>query len=113
MKQGEVWLVSLDPTLGAELKKTRPAVVVNDDAIGRLPLKIVVPLTDWKSHYVQAPWMIKVQPDGRNNLTKDSSADCFQVRSLAEERLVKRLGYIDEAILEDIKQGLAVVFGIA
>jgi len=45
MKQGEVWLVSLDPTVGAEIKKTRPAVIVNDDALGRLP-KIIVPLTD-------------------------------------------------------------------
>lgn len=43
MKQGEVWLVDLDPTQGAEIRKTRPAIIVNDDAVGRLPLKIVVP----------------------------------------------------------------------
>jgi mRNA interferase MazF len=45
MRRGEVWLIALDPTLGAEIRKTRPAVIVNDDAIGLLPLKVIVPLT--------------------------------------------------------------------
>jgi mRNA interferase MazF len=39
MRQGEIWLVSLDPTIGAEIKKTRPAIIVNDNALGKLPLK--------------------------------------------------------------------------
>lgn len=37
MRRGEVWLINLDPTIGAEIKKTRPAVIVNDDAVGILP----------------------------------------------------------------------------
>jgi len=84
MRQGEIWLINLDPTLGAEIKKTRPAIVVNDNAIGRLPLKVIVPLTDWKVRYTAAPWMVKLDPDKKNKLTKASSADCFQVRSLSE-----------------------------
>lgn len=63
MKQGEIWLVSLDPTIGSEIKKTRPAIIVNDNILGRLPLKIIVPLTDWKDRYAVAPWMVKMQPD--------------------------------------------------
>ena len=84
MRQGEIWLINLDPTLGAEIKKTRPAIVVNDNAIGRLPLKVIVPLTDWKVRYTAAPWMVKLDPDKKNKLNKASSADCFQVRSLSE-----------------------------
>jgi len=38
-KRGEVWLVNLDPTVGAEIRKTRPAVVVSSDAVGILPVK--------------------------------------------------------------------------
>jgi mRNA interferase MazF len=45
MKQGEIWLVNLDPTIGAEIKKVRPAVIVNDNAFGKLPLKVIVPIT--------------------------------------------------------------------
>lgn len=46
MNQGDIWLINLAPTTGAEIKKTRPAVIVNDDTLGRLPLKIIVPITD-------------------------------------------------------------------
>ena len=48
MQRSEVWLISLDPTVGAEIKKTRPAVIVNDDTVGILPLKVIVPISDWK-----------------------------------------------------------------
>ena len=58
MNQGEIWLINLEPTIGAEIKKTRPAVIVNDNALGRLPLKVIVPITDWKENYSLAPWMI-------------------------------------------------------
>ena len=74
MKQGEIWLINLDLTIGAEIKKTRPAIIVNDNAIGKLPLKIIVPLTDWKDKYEIAPWMVKIEPDKKNKLTKTSSA---------------------------------------
>jgi len=73
MKQGEIWLINLDPTIGAEIKKTRPAVIVSDDSLGKLPLKIIVPITDWKAQYEIAPWMVKIQQDSENNLIKISS----------------------------------------
>lgn len=68
MKQGEIWLINLDPTIGEEIRKTRPAIIVNDNRIGKLPLKIIVPLTDWKDQYAIAPWMVRVDPDNKNNL---------------------------------------------
>ena len=43
MYRGEVWLINLDPTMGAEIRKTRPAVIVSSDAVGVLPLRVVVP----------------------------------------------------------------------
>ena len=92
MKQGDIWLINLDPTVGSEIKKTRPAIIVNDNAIGRLPLKIIVPLTDWKNRYDIAPWMVKIKPDKRNGLKKTSAADCFQVRSISEQRFAKKMG---------------------
>ena len=51
MHRGEVWLIDLQPTIGAEISKTRPAVIVNNNSIGILPLKVIVPLTDWKPWY--------------------------------------------------------------
>jgi mRNA interferase MazF len=110
MKQSEIWLVDLDPTKGAEIQKKRPAIIVNDDRLGKLPLKVVVPITDWKDHYQMAPWMVKLEPNKTNGLSKDSSVDCFQVRSISQERLVKKLGSIESNTLQEIKEALKKVF---
>ena len=112
MKQSEIWLINLDPTIGAEIKKTRPAIIVNDDALGKLPLKIIVPVTDWKDNYSVAAWMIKIDPSAQNGLTKVSSADCFQVRSVSQQRFIKRIGVIDVFTKTKIKSALSKVLSI-
>jgi mRNA interferase MazF len=48
MKQGEIWQIELDPAVGAEMKKVRPALIINTNSLGKLPLKIIAPITDWK-----------------------------------------------------------------
>lgn len=102
MKQGEIWLVDLEPTIGAELKKIRPAVIVNNNSLGRLPLKVIVPITAWNERYKIAPWMVNINPTIENGLDKESSIDCFQVRSISEERLVKRIGFVTKSDLAKI-----------
>jgi len=81
MLRGEVWLINLDPTIGAEIRKTRPAVIVSDDNVGVLPLKVIVPITEWKERYSIAPWLVRIPPSPDNGLGKLSAADAFQVRS--------------------------------
>lgn len=112
MKQGEIWLVNLDPTIGAEIRKTRPCIIVSDDAVGVLPLKIIAPLTDLKERYRKVPWMVVIEPDAVNSLTKPSALDLFQVRCVAEERLVKRIGGVSPEIRAAAQQALKVVFGM-
>jgi mRNA interferase MazF len=112
MRRGEVWLVNLDPTLGAEIQKTRPAVIVNDDVVGILPLKVIVPITAWNERYAIAPWMVRVDPTSENGLDKPSAADAFQVRSVAQQRLVRRLGSLPEATMQAITRALATVLNI-
>ena len=112
MKQNEIWLINLDPTKGAEIQKIRPAIIVNDNALGKLPLKIIVPITDWKDRYEIAPWMVKIEPDLASGLNKTSAADCFQVRSLSEERFMKKIGSVDNATFRDIQQALKKVLSI-
>jgi mRNA interferase MazF len=112
MHRGEVWRINLDPTVGAEIQKTRPAVIVNDDAVGILPLKVIVPITKWKDRYAVAPWMVRLDPDAENGLNKPSAADAFQVRSLSQVRFVQRTGKLSEAAMQDITKALAVVLAI-
>jgi mRNA interferase MazF len=102
MRRGEVWLVNLDPTVGAEMQKTRPVVIISSDLMGKLPLRVVVPLTDWKEHYARAPWMLKVEPDLQNGIDKTSSIDCYQVRSISEQRFSQRLGRLPDGVIEEL-----------
>ncbi len=113
MNSSEIWLINLDPTVGAEIQKTRPAIIVSHNDMGILPLKVIVPMTDWKPHYTSIPWMIKLTPDAENKLQKVSAADTFQVRSVAHERFVKHLGTLDEMTMQRIKRGLKCVLDIA
>ena len=111
MRQREIWTVNLEPTIGAEIKKTRPCVIVNDDTIGILPMKIVAPITDYKDKFKDVPWMVALTPEHENGLDKKSVVDLFQVRSVAEERLVERVGIIGADQLLSVKTALKVVFG--
>lgn len=112
MKRSEIWLVNLDPTIGAEIKKTKPAIIVNNNALGKLPLKIIVPITDWKDNYDVALWMEKIIPDEQNNLSKVSCADCFQIRSVSQERLIKQTRNVSTEVLSNIEFALSKVLNI-
>jgi mRNA interferase MazF len=109
MLRGDIWLVNLDPTIDSEIRKTRPCAIVNDDAIGVLPLKIIVPITDWKEAFKIRPWMVKIEPNSENGLLKLSAADTFQIRSVAESRLVKQIGCIRDEDLVSIEKALMIV----
>lgn len=110
--QGEIWLVDLNPTVGSEMGKQRPCVVVSDDAVGKLPSKIVVPVTGYDSKYKDVPWMIKIETDSKNNLTKVSVADTYQIRNLSKKRFVKRIGKIDVDLLLSIHKSIAKTMSI-
>lgn len=111
MRRGEIWVVNLDPAIGAEIQKTRPCVIVNDDTVGILPLKIIAPITEYKDKFQDVPWMIIITPGRENGLEKKSVIDLFQVRSAAEERLIESIGTISGDQLLSVKAALKVVFG--
>jgi len=112
MKRGEIWLLNFDPTIGAEINKTRPAVIVSDDAIGILPLKIVAPITDWKDRYTTFKWMLRLENDPQNNLSKPSAVDAFQLRSVAHQRFIRRIGELTTAQMQELTDALALTLSI-
>jgi mRNA interferase MazF len=109
INQGEIWMVNFEPSVGNEIQKLRPAIVVNDDRIGRFGIKIVVPITQWKEHYIDYPWIIKIIPDAINGLAKDSSIECFQIKSFAVDRFDKKIGEIDKLLLLQVHQTIAKI----
>ena len=109
MKQSEIWEINLSPTVGAEIKKKRPAVIINDDSIGVLPLRVIVPITQWKDNFSGAIWMVRIEPDSQNRLSKLSAIDTFQIRSISTARFIKKVGLISPDILSEIKTAVKAV----
>jgi mRNA interferase MazF len=110
-KRGEVWLIDFDPSVGAEIRKVRPAVVVSLDSVGRLPLRMVVPFTDWKLAYASFPWFVEIPATPANGLSKDSGADAFQTKSLSESRFVRQLGELLPDQMDAIAEAIALCVG--
>ena len=108
-KRGEVWLVNFDPTIGAEIKKKRPAVVLSSDAVGSLPIKLVAPVTDWKEYFASNIWHIRIDPDSNNGLSKISAVDVLQLRGMDRQRFIKKKGEVSATILEEIVLAVAAV----
>lgn len=110
-RRGEIWLIDFDPAVGAELRKVRPAVVVSLDTIGRLPLRMVAPITDWKPHYANFPWFVQLSPTAANGLVKESRADAFQTKSVSDLRFVRRLGAVSSRGLDAVASAIALCVG--
>jgi mRNA interferase MazF len=91
-RQGEIWLVDLSPTVGAEIDKLRPVVVVNIDNVFILPLRMIVPITSWKPHFEKNLWHIQIAPDKNNKINNVSAIDVFQIRCVSVYRFKKKIG---------------------
>ncbi len=110
MKHAEVWLVDFAPKVGQEIDKVRPAVIVNHDSMGALQLKVVVPITDAVRSI--RDWHTPIHPSKGNGLSKESVADCFQVKSISKERFVRQLGVLSAKEIEKVKLGLIKVLDL-
>jgi len=90
-RRGEVYLVSFDPTVGAEIKKTRPALIVQNDIANRWsPITIVAAITSQFEEPLYPAEVLVKAPEG--GLGVDSVVLLNQVRSIDKRRLIKRLG---------------------
>ena len=107
-KRGEIWRVDFEPVQGSETGKERPAVVISDERLGRLPVRIVVPITGWNERYRRHLWMTELTPHSDNGLNKPSAADALQVRTVSLERLIERLGTLPPTVLDEIASGIAL-----
>jgi mRNA interferase MazF len=109
MHRGEIWTINLEPTDGAEIKKTRPVVIVSSDAVGILPLRVVVTLTEWKDRYLNSHWIVPIGPSKKNGLSKKSAVDTFQIRSVSTARFINKSGEVEQPDLDAIVQAIGLV----
>lgn len=111
-RRGEVYLVRFDPTLGAEIKKTRPALILQNDVANRWsPITIVAAITS-RSEKSVYPTEVRVSPP-EGGLTAESTVLLNQVRSIDKRRLIKRLGILGAITMGRVDRALQVSVGLA
>lgn len=103
VRRGEIWLAAFNPTVGSEIQKTRPCVIVSPDELNEhLRTAIVAPMTTGSR---PAPFRIPIR--FRN---KEGQILPDQMRTIDRARLVKRLGTVQEQVLADVLHVLSDMF---
>ncbi|MCG2419715.1 type II toxin-antitoxin system PemK/MazF family toxin [Aequorivita sp. F47161] len=104
MKQGEIWEVFFDPVLGSEQAGRRPALIVSGNlANNNLKTIIACPLTSKLKNY---HGNLILKPSVTNGLSKTSEVMIIHIRSLSQERFLKKMGSISKSDFNIVKDGL-------
>ncbi|MGB4778260.1 type II toxin-antitoxin system PemK/MazF family toxin [Microbacterium sp.] len=112
MRRGDIWLADLDPAAGSEAAKTRPVVIVSNNARNevsrttRRGVMTIVPLTTNVARVLS--FQVLVRADERTGLTHDSKAQAEQVRSVDVSQLSRRLGALDARTAAELDTALLV-----
>jgi mRNA interferase MazF len=112
LKRGEIHWVNLDPTIGDEIKKRRPVVVLNGGHKKHLKLAIVVPITEWSPHWEENPFFVNLEANRKSGLKKKSVADCFQIRAISHRRFDEKIGNVTDEVIFMIKSSIALILDI-
>ena len=107
MKRGEVWWVNFDPSVGGEIQKQRPAVIVSNDAANRFLNRLqVVPMTSRKDRVYPSEAVVSV---GR----RQSKAMADQMTTVSKQRLTNRMGKLSGPDLAKVEHAIMIQLGLA
>ncbi len=104
IKRGEIWLANLDPTIGNEINKTRPVVIVsNNTNNAHNNVLSILPVTSNTNHIFSFEVFLQ---KGIANLPKDSKVKADQIRSIDKVRLIKKIGTIPATYITQINNAI-------
>jgi mRNA interferase MazF len=111
-KRGDIYLVNFDPTIGAEMQKTRPAIVIqNDYSNHSSPVTIVAAIS---SQFSIPLHPTEVHLDhGEGGLNKDSVVLCNQIRTVDRKRLIRRMGNLQTSRMRLVDTALSISLGLS
>ena len=111
LKRGEIYLVNFDPTMGAEIRKTRPALILQNDIANRhSPITIVAAITSQFEEPLYPTEVLVTVPEG--GLSVNSVVLLNQIRSVDRHRLARRLGAIRASTMERVERSLQISLGL-
>ncbi|MBI2144991.1 type II toxin-antitoxin system PemK/MazF family toxin [Candidatus Woesearchaeota archaeon] len=107
VKRGDIWLVNLDPTIGHEIRKARPGIIIQNNLGNKYgPITIIAPATSQKLEKIYHFEVFLSQEN--SGLPKNSKALLNQIRAVDKKRLIKRLGQINNETLEKVNEALKI-----
>jgi mRNA interferase MazF len=110
-QRGEIYLVNFDPTIGSEIRKTRPALILQNDVSNQYsPITIVAALTSQFTEPLYPTEVLIKVPEG--GLQVDSVALLNQIRSVDKQRLIKRLGVLESVTMEQVDRAIQISLGL-
>lgn len=110
-KRGDIFVTSFDPSMGSEIQKDRPAVIMQRDTLNALlNHTTVIPLTT--RHKGVGYSAVPVLKTKQNGLAQDSTAIITHIRTIDTSRLQKRIGRIEPEVLQSIERGVVVCLGL-
>ncbi|MEK6900143.1 MAG: type II toxin-antitoxin system PemK/MazF family toxin [Nanoarchaeota archaeon] len=111
VKRGEIWLVNLDPTVGHEIQKQRPAIIIQNDIGNKYSsITIVAPIT---SQGIDKIFPMEILLTSENSgLKKESKALFNQIRAVDKRRLIKKIGNIDKETIEKMNEAITISLGL-
>jgi mRNA interferase MazF len=110
-QRGEIYLVNFDPTIGSEIKKTRPALILQNDVSNQYsPITIVAALTSQFTEPLYPTEVLIKVPEG--GLQVDSVALLNQIRSIDKQRLIKRSGVLESVTMEQVDKAIQISLGL-
>ena len=110
-RRGEIFLTALDPALGYEIKKTRPAMVIQNDVTNRYGMTTIVAAITSKVSIPPYPNEVVLQPSA-TGLAVVSTIRLDQIRTVDRKRLLKRLGKADEDVMRKIDDAISISLGL-
>ncbi|MEA1949083.1 MAG: type II toxin-antitoxin system PemK/MazF family toxin [Thermodesulfobacteriota bacterium] len=111
INRGEIHLASLGPTIGREISKTRPVVIISNNINNRFSGTItVLPVTSTNLGKIY-PFEVKL-PKGAGNLPKDSKVKADQIRTLDKRRIINAIGMLDDESMARIETALKIHLGL-
>jgi mRNA interferase MazF len=112
-KRGEIYLTTLDPTIGHEIKKTRPALVVQNDVSNQFSaITMIAPITS-SVRLPLSPLHVLLPADASTGLNMPSVAMFNQIRAVDRSRLIRKLGAVNAALLQQVEEALKTAFGLS
>jgi mRNA interferase MazF len=110
-RRGDIYLVSFDPTVGAEIRKTRPALVIQNDVSNlHSPITIIAAMT---SKFDQPPYPTEVIVESEESgLAMRSAVLLNQIRSVDRQRLIKRIGSASAKTMDKVDQAIQISLGL-